>query len=366
MISFKIRAQGGFVMLAVMWVLLAMVAAVSVFAQWVQNSLQDAYAQQQELNTQIAAQSALSVAIYTRLTGQRSAYGISAVGSNSQGTKDLASLFEFDDLGGLIIQHDRVAVSETFAFDNQVWSFGDLNFVVQDVAGLIGLTAIRHGDLVSYLLRANPSSTLRYEQFIDSYLDYQDADSQRRPYGAEAADYRLMKRSIPFNGPLRTPLQLRDVLYWESLLKQYSNGELLYRFRVEGGMFINVNSASFGVLSWALGSDELANKLISQREKEPFTNVSSLYVALGQEDSSFTVLPDDGIRFWRWNKDNSSAWVHEIHYDGLITGQAALKQDWMLRVDIPKGLTEQAGQPSKWLLLGQYPDYLGRPPAAKN
>ena len=353
-------------MLAVMWVLLAMVVAVSVFAQWVHNSLQDAYVQQQELNVQIAAQSALAVAVYTRLTGQRSAYGISAVGSNAQGANDLASLFEFDDLGGLIIQHDKVAASETFAFDSQVWSFGDLKFVAQDTAGLIGLTSIRHQDIVRYLLRANPNSSLRYEQFIDSYLDYQDADSQRRPYGGESADYRMLQRSPPLNGPLRTPLQLPDVLHWETLLKSYSNGDLLYRFRVEGGMFINVNSASFGVLSWALGNEELANKLIEQRKKEPFTNVSSLYAALGQEDSSFSILPNDGIRFWWWNKDKDSAWVHEIHYDGLLAGHNALKQDWMLRVDLPQGLKEQTSQLSKWSLLGRYPDYLGRSTTASD
>lgn len=363
---FKSSAQRGFVMVAVMWVLLAMVIAVSVFAQWVQNSLQDAYAQQQELNTQIAARSAYSVALHTRLTGQRSAYGVSATGSDTQGANDVSSLFEFDDMGALIIQKDRVAASETFALDDQVWNFGDLNFVVQDVAGLIGLTAIRHQDMVRYLLRKNPDSALRYEQFIDSYLDYQDPDSQRRPYGAETADYRLLQRSLPFNGALRTPLQLRDVLHWEALLKPYSNGDLLYRFRVEGGLFVNVNSASKTVLALALGDDERATALIERRRKEPFTNVSSLYAALGQEESSFTIQPDAGLRFWWWNKDKSSAWVHEVHYDGLLAGQAALKQDWMLRADIPKELADQASQPSKWSLLGQYPDYLGRPSAAKN
>lgn len=359
MTSFNPSAQRGFVMVAVMWVLLAMVIAVSVFAQWVQSSLQDAYAQQQELNTQIAARSAYSVALHTRLTGQRSAYGVSTIGSDA-GANDLSSLFEFDDMGALIIQKDRVAASETFAFDNQVWSFGELNFVVQDVAGLIGLTAIRHQDMVRYLQGANPDSTLRAEQFIDSYLDYQDADSQRRPYGAEAADYRLLQRSVPFNGALRTPLQLRDVLHWEALLKPYTNGDLLYRFRVEGGLFVNVNSASKTVLSLALGNDQRGTALLERRRKEPFTTVSSLYAALGQEESSFTILPDDGIRFWWWNKDKSSAWVHEVHYDGLAAGHAALKQDWMLRVDIPKPLTQQSGLPSPWSLLGAYPDYLGR------
>ena len=356
--SFNSDKQQGFVLLAVMWVLLAMVIAVTVFAQWVQSSLHDAHAQQQELNTRIAARTAMSVAVYTRLTGQRSEYGVSANGAQSTG--DPASLFEFDDMGALIIKHESVAQSETFAFDDQVWAFGDLNFVAQDLAGLIGLTSIDHKSMVQYLLRSNPDSSVRVEQLIDTYLDYQDANNQRRPYGAESADYRMLKRAPPFNGSLRTPLQLRDILHWEVLLKPYSNGELLYRFRVEGGMFINVNSASFATLSWALNSKGLAHKLIEQRQNKPFSDVSSLYNALQVEESTFTILPDDGIRFWWWNKDSPSAWVHELHYDGLTAGKGALKQDWMLRVDIPVAFLKQHGKPAPWSLLGQYQDYLGR------
>lgn len=356
--SFNSGKQQGFVLLAVMWVLLAMVIAVTVFAQWVQSSLHDAHAQQQELNSRIAAHTAMSVAVYTRLSGQRSAYGVSA--KSSQDLGDPNSLFEFDDMGALIIKHESVAQSETFAFDDQVWAFGDLNFVAQDLAGLIGLTSINHQAMVQYLLLKQPNSSVRVEQLIDAYLDYQDADSQRRPYGAESADYRMLKRAPPFNGPLRTPLQLRDILHWEVLLKPYSNGELLYRFKVEGGMNVNINSASLATLSWALGGESVAQRLIEQRQEKPFTNVSSLYSALKVDDSTFTIMPDNGIRFWWWNKDNASAWVHELHYDGLISGKEALKQDWMLRVDIPEALLKQQSKSSPWSLLGQYQDYLGR------
>lgn len=356
--SFNSGKQQGFVLLAVMWVLLAMVIAVTVFAQWVQSSLHDAHAQQQEINTRIAAHTAMSVAVYTRLSGQRSAYGVSV--KSSQDLGDPNSLFEFDDMGALIIKHDRVAQSETFAFDDQVWAFGDLKFVAQDLAGLIGLTSIDHKSMVQYLLLRKPDSSIRAEQLIDTYLDYQDADSQRRPYGAESADYRMLRRAPPFNGPLRTPSQLRDILHWEELLKPYSNGELLYRFRVEGGTFINVNSASFAVLSWALGDDSSANRLIQQRKIQPFTDVFTLSNVMQIEDTVLGIEPNDGIRFWWWNKDSPSAWVHELHYDGLISGKEALKQDWMLRVDIPEPLLKQQSKSSPWSLLGQYQDYLGR------
>ena len=78
------------------------------------------------------------------------------------------------------------------------------------------------------------------------------------------------------------------------------------------------------------------------------------------EDTALGIEPNDGIRFWWWNKSVASAWVHEIHYDGLTPGKEALKQDWMLRVDIPEPLLKQQSKSSPWSLLGQYQDYLGR------
>src|SRR5690606_4255771 len=70
-----LKRQRGFVMLAVMWVLLATLAGVSLFAHWVHRSLDHAQTRQDSLNAQIAARSAMNTALFIRLTGQRFAYG---------------------------------------------------------------------------------------------------------------------------------------------------------------------------------------------------------------------------------------------------------------------------------------------------
>lgn len=350
--------QQGFVMLAVIWVLLAMLAGVALFSHWVQVSLQHAHTRQEALNAQIGAQTAMSTALYIRLTGQRSVYGVS-VPSEAGVAPDILSLFEFDDLGALIVDHGKAAQQDNLVLDEQVLQYGGLNFVVQDTAGLIGLTEVSHRALVQHLLRRGRTH-IRPQQLIDSYLDYRDADNQRRLSGAEAFDYRLAERAEPLNGALRNPLQLRDVMHWDRVLQPWSNGELLYRLRVEGGTAINVNSASQEVLEWILDDTALAQQFFEQRKNQPFTNVFGLEAQIDNESVALTIEPADGLRFWWWEQSSPSAWVHEFHYDALRPGRAALKQDWMLRVDVPEGFMRQAPREIKWSLLPEFPDYLGR------
>lgn len=345
-------------MLAVIWVLLAMLVGVSLFSHWVHGSLQHAQTRQDAVNARIGAQTAMNTALYIRLTGQPSAYGVSVSGPETT-EQDLRSIFERDDMGGLIVDHAKAAQTEMFAFDHRVWQYGGVNFVAQDTAGLIGMTYISHWPVVNNLL-GQVRTHIRPQQLIDVYLDYRDADNQRRFSGAEAFDYRLQERAAPLNGVLRHPLQLRDVMHWDRVLQPWSNGELLYRLRIEGGAAINVNSASQEVLELALDDKALAQRLFESRRSKPFLNVFGLEAQINNESIAMTIRPSGGLRFWWWEQSSPSAWVHEFHYDNLRAGRSALKQDWMLRVDVPKGFTSQSPQEIKWSLLPEFPDYLGR------
>lgn len=350
--------QQGFVMLAVIWVLLAMLAGVALFSHWVQVSLQHAHARQGAINAHIGARTAMNTALYIRLTGQRSVYGVS-VPSEAGVEQDILSLFEFDDLGALMVDHGKASQNENLALDQQVWQYGGLNFVVQDTAGLIGLTDFSHQAVVRHLLR-HGRTHLRAQQLIDSYLDYRDADNQRRLSGAEAFDYRLQERAEPLNGALRNPLQLRDVIHWDQVLEPWSNGDLLYRLKVSGGASVNVNSASPEVLEWILDDAALARQIFERRRTEPYTNVFALEALIDDETIALTIEPDEGLRFWWWEQSSPSAWVHEFHYDAIKPGRAALIQDWAIRVDVPQSLKRQSPREVKWRLLPEFPDYLGR------
>lgn len=349
-------SQQGFVMLAVIWVLLAMLVGVALFSHWVHASLFHAQERQNTINARIAAHTVINTALFVRLTGTRSAYGVSV--SSVSSDESLLAMFEVDDLGATIVDHDVAKQSQHFAFDQQVWQYGNLNFVAQDSAGLIGLTLFNHQSMVRNFLRKG--SMVREQQLIDSYLDYRDADNQRRFSGAESFDYRLQKRSVPLNGALRTPLQLRDIMHWDQVLRDFSNGDLLYILQVKDGVAVNVNSASAEVLKLVLDDENLANELYEERNKQPFTSVFDINPKINNESVEFQIEPSGGLRFWWWKKNSPSAWVADFYYDSLTPGQAALKRDWTLRVDVPAGLTKQSPKKVMWPQLLEYPDYLDR------
>lgn len=352
--------QGGFVMLAVIWVLLAMLAGVTLFSLWVHSSLEHAQQRQQQLNAQIAAQSLIDVALYMRLTSRPSAYGMSIPSGQAKvSEEDFLALFDMDDMGGLIVNHDKMAQAQTFPLDNRVWRFGDLNFIVQDTAGLLGFSDISHRYVARNLMK-HGSFPFREQQLMDSYLDYVDEDSQRRMHGAEAFDYRVQQRAEPMNGALRTPLQLRDVMYWDDVLRSWSNGDLLYRLRVRGGSAVNINSASSEVLELILADANIAKELYYKRIERPFTNVFDAEALIKDESTGVQIQSGDGLRIWWWQEKSLTAWVYEYRYDAMIAGPKALQLDWSLRVDVPAVLQQQQAKSVEWGLLPQYPDYLGR------
>lgn len=352
--------QQGFVMLAVIWVLLAMLVGVALFSHWVHGSLQHAQLRQQQINAQIAAQSVMDTAVYIRLTGKRSAYGTSVpAGQATISEADFLAMFDMDDMGGLVVNHEKMAQAQTFPFDNRPWRYGDLNFVAQDSAGLLGFTHFNHSYVARNLLQ-RIGSNVRVQQLLDSYLDYVDEDNQRRMSGAEAFDYRLQQRSEPMNGALRTPLQLRDVMHWDRVLQPWSNGDLLYRLRVAGGSAVNFNSAPPEVLELILAKPDMADDLYQRRRTQPYTSVFDPEALVSDEAVGVLIEPADGLRFWWWQQDSPSAWVSEFSYDGMIGGAAALRQDWSLRVDVPAALRQQQPRVIDWSMLPEYPDYLGR------
>src|SRR5690606_34382177 len=166
-------------------------------------------------------------------------------------------------------------------------------------------------------------------------LDYRDKDHRRRLNGAEAFEYRLRERAEPFNGVLRTPLQLRDVLHWDRVLEPWSNGELLYRLRIEGGAAVNVNSASREVLELVLDDPGLAEEIFQTRRLQPYTSVFPLEAKIDREAVSLTIQPAGGLRFWWWEESSPSAWVQELQLDALHTSAHASPQHWVLTDAVP-------------------------------
>lgn len=85
-----------------------------------------------------------------------------------------------------------------------------------DVAGLISLNSA-DPTLIAQLLEKFGVSKDEASGLAAKLKDYTDEDIQRRPRGAERADYRLRQRPIPTDSPLRGISEVTRVMGWENL-----------------------------------------------------------------------------------------------------------------------------------------------------
>lgn len=142
---------------------------------------------------------------------------------------------------------------------------------LQDVAGLMSLN--RFGDdAMSRLLTTLGVPQSRHASLIDALGDYTDADDLRRLNGAEAAQYAVAGlQSRPRNGPLTSPLELRDVLGWgrEDALWAAGAGALDF-VAPEGAGRLNPNTAPWQVLTSLPGvSRDVAALFFARRDLQP-------------------------------------------------------------------------------------------------
>ena len=349
------RREGGFVLLAVLWVLVAMTIAASAFSIWVDQARADAARLQAQINAELAAHSVMSVATYARFTGRAGPRGVewpSTGRSASQPT--FQSLDDF--LSGAAPTQPEKSDVGYLRLDDTVYGVGHLRFIVQDRGGYIGLTSPSN----PYLFKSLAGAGITAESLRDLLADYKDADKFRRLHGAEEAEYRLASRGAPAGGALRTPLQLRDVMGWDQVLADRSDAELLSLFRVDGGTFVNVNSASFAVIEMLLEDASVARDLVRQRQHAPYTSALDVAVITGSgEDLRFGIQPEPGFRFWWWHDSADVAHVYDVQFSPLVSGRNAVKINWYSRVALTDELKQKNIEPVDLPLFEAPPDYRG-------
>lgn len=323
-------------MLAVLAVLAVMALVATVFSQWTHSAINAAAHQQEQINSRIASVSALNAVLYTRFTAQPGPDGVPlpTAGQQHSTTPMFDSLDDF--LSGAPPRSYKAEGAVMLKLNDEVLSYGELSFMAQDRGGLIGLAEII--DVAPFTQLASRIEGLSSQQLLDSYFDYTDKDDYRRLHGAETAEYRMQQRGLPMNGVLRTPLQLRDIMFWDRALAGFTDAELLRLFRVDGSTYANVNTATPEVLKLKAGA-EMSERLLAMREQTPFASVLDLGGVMQRgEDSPLGISFDQGIRFWYWNKQSMSAEVLDIGYDGMTPGRSALKLHWRHRVALSENM----------------------------
>ncbi len=335
------KASRGMVLVSVLWVMVAMTLAASVFSLWVDRSREQALRLIEAAEYEQAARSIQAAIIYARIT---SGGGPDGVPLPSAGVATNAPMFDSleDFLSGAPPRPAGGSATGYLRLAGDVLGVGAARVMVRDRGGLIGLLGLTDNAVYARLAERAPAGGVSAARLRDTLADYMDADQLHSLLGAEAPDYQRLGRAPPLDGTLRSPLQLRDVLGWDEVLAGKSDAWLLDVFRVEGSSFVNGNTASPAVLELILPEPGRVSAIIERRRETPFRSVSELSaLAGGAEDAVAGIEPVNGLRIWRWQKDSATAVVDDIQFDPFQPGRDAIILNWSARVGLSEELAER-------------------------
>ena len=333
----------GMVLVSVLWVMVAMTMAASVFSLWVDQSRTNALELIASAEYELASRSVEAVAIYARATSIGGPEGVPWPADDQASRAPMFDSIE-DFMSGAPTRSAQQAGAGAgyLRMDGSVLEVGNARVMIRDRAGLIGLVELNTLAVYESLSSLGPSAGGGV-RLRDTLADYMDEDQLHRLHGAEAPDYLRRGRAPPADGVLRSPLQLRDVLSWDAALAGKHDAWLLDVFRVDGGGFINANTASQDALELVMPSPDNAASIVNRRRDRPFRSAVEVgaFAASDGEELLAGIEPADGIRIWRWQRGGMTADVDDIQFDALLPGRAAIILNWSSRVALSETMAER-------------------------
>lgn len=143
---------------------------------------------------------------------------------------------------------------------------------IKDISGQIGIGTLTTESQWQSIFDTLGFSSFDADPLIDALLDWMDNDANRRPFGAEAEDYRMDGLNImPANG---TPLSIDelqrikgwDAVWWEAPGELSPLAKLLKKtLTTLHTTPPNINTAPIEVLQYLCGDDYMAKSLLRER-----------------------------------------------------------------------------------------------------
>lgn len=281
------RGQRGFVLVLTLWILAAIMIAASYFADRVQKSLQLAQMRQGLNDKQIDLSNMRAEILFRVSTNYLSQYGMGPQG-------------------------------EAIALDDRPYRGEASTVQLLDARGLLNLQFASDEQLFRFLGAMNVPADQR-AHLIDTLRDYMDQDDLRRLNGAEAKEYAEKGLPPPRNGPLISPMELKNVIGWSDMKALWEPIPVTELTTTGAVTAINPNTASAQVLMALPGiTPEIAQAIIARRKLEPVTVplVSQMAgVELQQLPPQVIAYPSESIRVTQ--RANGLPW--SIRYNIQLT-----------------------------------------------
>ena len=294
--ALKGRKESGFVLVAVLALLVVLTLLASAVAVASMRAVSDAQTDIDAFNGELDMISTRDTLLFMLSTQRMTLGGLTvddAVATSGPSADD-------EDTEGLAV----MPVGNEIRLDNTPYAgIGNAHFALQDGRGLLNpnMTA----DFMRHSLYAQQSIPSEDWAGLDAKrLDYQDPDSLNRLGGAEAKEYIAAGLPAPTNRVVATPLEYRRILGWDKVLGKMNDDQLLGMMSVDRNISINLNSAPASVIAMIPGMDSAqAERLVALRAQAPF-------VSLGQVRQTFPISPiaDEAMTLFSSNSGNLSLW----------------------------------------------------------
>lgn len=208
-IRFDARREGGFVLVVVLWLLVALAIGTGVIVLWARERVVDAQGHSERVADRIAMLSTRDTLLYVAARVPMTQAGL-PLAPIPQG--ELARR-RLDEFGGF----DKSPRGGELSLDDQPYSgFDGVTFRLQDEAGLVPIAQPVNAPLGAWLQAAGMARRT-HPALVDALGDYADADDLRRLRGAEQRQYERAGLPPPPNRPLLSPGELRSVWGFHAL-----------------------------------------------------------------------------------------------------------------------------------------------------
>jgi len=260
------RSEAGFILPMAIWIVAIVGLAAATLNAWILDSVSNAQALRDKVESQIAFDDIVNELIYFRGRKFQSQRGLE-VGSplNPSSMRPQGGIFPSDITSNRVIRMDgRPYIVE---------SRPEYVVRIYDARGLVNLNDVPPRNL-RRLFSYFGYSEAQINRFVDTHLDYRDEDDLIRLAGAEKTDYERRGYAPPRNFHIITPLEAQNIMDWETADKLWAahlKSPIFHTCRSGG---FNPNTASpLTIVTYVPGiQDDRVAEVIERRERRPFRN----------------------------------------------------------------------------------------------
>ena len=286
----------GFILVVVLWVLLALTVMASALAAWVSRTTEQASLMAADTRDLVDQQSTLATIQFLAATRPLSPSGL-FIG------EDIASLLNLsadDPFAGLpLVPPDQAMPLD----DRPLRGFGETVFGIQDEQGLLSLRAV-NVDLVDRVLEALGVSTFRRRTLVARLADQTRHQTAPGLLGAGRREYEIAGyRPLP-RRDLLAPLEVRSILGWQAEEALWEDHRWRDGTTVLAEGALNVNSAPGWLLELLpeFGTAGAA-AVVRQRQGHPIRSLGELnrHTRVPVDTFQYSVNPAPVLRITLWS-----------------------------------------------------------------